>query len=158
MGWIIPCLPATRLHPTLTNISSNGNVLKEVTGADGARMWAKLKIYMFLTWPQPEMQKIASITWPLFSPAMMRSGWLPALSETHKILWKCHENWDTWQRTGPASLVAQSCHLCWCCCKAYWAQIQGQAEPHQIPIVFCFQNTFSPAEGKGRRTQLSHCL
>lgn len=45
----------TRLHPTLAEAFGNGNALKEVSQADGARDLAKLKIHMFLTWPYPEM-------------------------------------------------------------------------------------------------------
>lgn len=59
MGWIIPCPFTTRLHPTLSEALGSGSALKEISQADDARSWAKLKIRMFLTLPYPEMWKIA---------------------------------------------------------------------------------------------------
>lgn len=167
MGWIIPCLPSTRFHPTLSQVPGNGNALKEVTGADGARDSAKLKSHMFLTWPYPEMWKIArSIMSALFSPAMIYSVWLLVLLEAHETVVK--EPWEMGHLAEDSTCLPGSSHLphvilCWCCYKAYWAQIQGQAEPDQIPIVFCCQNTLIPSEGRGRRTSvvslpLNYCV
>lgn len=147
----------TRLHPTLAEAFGNGNALKEVSQADGARDWAKLKIHMFLTWPYSEMWKIARAVHQLcfFQPQCVLSDCM-SFQRCIKLSWKCRNNWDTRQRTGPASLVSHSCHAwpCWCCCKAYWAQIQGQAEPC-ISIAFGCQNAFSPSEGKRRTPVVS---
>lgn len=123
MGWIIPWLPATRLQPALSEVFGNGNALKEFTGAGGARVWSKLKIHMFLTWPNPQLWKMTrSILSVLFSPAMICSSWLPALSEMHKMLVKVP--WEQGHlaevRTCfPSSSELPCVSLCRCCCEAY---------------------------------------
>lgn len=93
----------------------------------------------------------------VFFSSKMCSLWLHILSEIHKLSWKCHNNWDTRQRTGPACLVAHSCHtwLCWFWHKTYWVQIWGQAEPDYISSAFGCQSTFSPSQGKRRTPVVS---
>lgn len=158
MGWIIPCLFTTRLHPTLSEALGRGSALKEFSQADGARGWAKLNIHMFLTWPCPEMWKIARAVHQLcfLQPKCVLPDCV-SFQRCIKLSWKCQNNWDIRQRTGPACLVAHSCHawLCWFWCKACWAQTWGQAEPDHISIVFGCQSAFSLSEGKRRTPVVS---
>lgn len=158
MGWIVPCLFTTRLHLTLSEALGSGSALKEVSQADGAGGWAKLKIHMFLAWPYLEMWKIARAMHQLcFFQAKCVFSDCISFQKSIKLSWKCRNNWDTRQRTGPACLVAHSYHtwLCWFWHKAYWVQIWGQAEPDYISSAFGCQSTFSPSQGKRRTPVVS---